>query len=116
MNTLENIVYTVADLDAAKAIHVALLGVEPHTDQPYYVGFNVAGIEIGLTPAQGGGGASIVAHVRVPDLAAALDEVQKAGATLVSEPRDVGGGTRVAAVRDPGGTTLGLIEHSENQA
>jgi predicted enzyme related to lactoylglutathione lyase len=116
MNTLENIVYTVADLDAAKAIHIALLGVQPHTDQPSYVGFNVGGIEIGLTPAQPDGDTSTVAHVDVPDLATALDEVQKAGATLVSEPRDVGGGTRVATVRDPGGTILGLIEHREGRA
>lgn len=113
MNTLENIVYTVSDLDAAKAIHIALLGTEPHTDQPYYVGFNVEGIEIGLTPAQPDGTTSTVAHIHVPDLKSALDKVQQAGATVVGDPRDVGGGTRVAAVRDPGGTTLGLIEHTE---
>ncbi|WP_435741801.1 VOC family protein [Nocardioides sp. SYSU DS0663] len=112
MKTLENIVYTVSDLDAAKAIHIALLGAEPHTDQPFYVGFRVEGVEIGLTPVQPGGSTQTVAHIRVPDLETALDEVQKAGATVVGDPRDVGGGTRVATVRDPGGIPYGLIEHA----
>ena len=45
---LQSIVYPV-DLEAAKAVYAALLG-QPHTDQPYYVGFNVDGQEIGLNP------------------------------------------------------------------
>lgn len=116
MNTLENIVYTLGDLDTAKAIHQALLGIEPHTDQPYYVGFNVGGIEIGLTPQQPGMTISTVAHVNVPDLDAALDAAQRAGAAVVSDPRDVGGGTRVATVRDVGGTVFGLIEHTSSDS
>jgi len=43
MNTIHSIVYTVSDLAAAKAIHTALLGADPHTDTPYYVGYNVGG-------------------------------------------------------------------------
>jgi len=110
MNTIHNIVYTVGDLDAAKAIHTALLGTEPHTDQPYYVGFNVGGVEIALAPQGDQEGVTApVAHVLVADLDAALTEVQQAGATLASEPRDVGGAL-IATVTDPDGTTLGLIQ------
>lgn len=109
MNTLENIVYTVPDLDAAKAISSALLGVDPHTDNPSYVGFNVGGVEIGLTPAQGGASGRTVAHIRVTDITATLAAVREAGAVIVDEPRDVGGGTLVATVRDAGGTLFGLI-------
>lgn len=112
MNTIHNIVYTVGDLDAAKAIHTALLGTEPHTDQPYYVGFDVGGVEIALTPQGDQKGLTApVAHVLVADLDAALAEVQKAGATLASEPKDVGGAL-IAAVTDPDGTTLGHIQGS----
>ena len=46
---LQSIVYPVRDLEAAKAVYAALLG-QPHADQPYYVGFNVDGQEIGLNP------------------------------------------------------------------
>jgi len=111
MNTLQSIVYPVRDLDAAKAIHTALLGTEPHTDRPYYVGFNVAGVEIGLNPHGHDKGPTLpVAYIRVVDLDAALSEVQEAGATLAGEPQDVGGGTRIATVTDADGNTLGLIQ------
>jgi predicted enzyme related to lactoylglutathione lyase len=113
MNSLASVVYTVNDLEAAKAVHTALLGVEPHTDQPYYVGYNVDGFEIALVPQRDGESSnSPVAFVHVPDLEAALAEVQKAGASVVSGPQDVGGGTRTATVTDAGGNTLGLIHHS----
>ena len=111
MNTLDNIVYTVPDLDAAKAITRALLDTEPHTDQPYYVGFNLGGTEIALTPA-GNGEPKTVAHIRVPDMTIALDEIRQAGATLVDEPRDVGQGNLVATVRDAAGTLFGLIQRA----
>jgi hypothetical protein len=50
MNNLASIVYGVHNLDTAKAIKTALLGVGPHTKSPYYVGFNAAGFEIALVP------------------------------------------------------------------
>lgn len=110
MNTFDNIVYTVSDLDAAKTIHRALVDTAPHTDQPYYVGFNVGGVEIGLAPQSQEQRTTPVAHIRVADLDTALAEVQKAGATLVDQPRDVGGGTLIATVSDPDGNILGLIQ------
>ncbi len=110
MNTLHSIVSPVRDLDAAKAVYTALLGTEPHTDQPYYVGYNVGGVEIGLNPQGHQQGLTApVPNIRVADLDAALTEVQEAGATLVGEPQDVGGGSRVATVTDADGNTLGLI-------
>ena len=47
--TIRSMVIPVSDLDAAKAIYTALLGA-PHTDQPYYVGYNVDGFEVALAP------------------------------------------------------------------
>jgi predicted enzyme related to lactoylglutathione lyase len=111
MNTLQSVVHPVRHLDAAKAIHTALLGTGPHTDKPFYVGFNVGGVEIGLDPhGHEKGMTAPVPFIRVADLEAALAEVQEAGATLAGEPQDVGGGTRVATVTDPDGNTLGLIQ------
>ncbi|HET6509995.1 MAG TPA: VOC family protein [Baekduia sp.] len=110
MNTFDNVVYTVGDLAAAKRIHTTLLGTEPHTDSPYYVGYHVDGVEIGLAPASPDASKQPVAHIRVADLDATLADVQKAGATLLDAPRDVGGGTLVATIGDPDGTVLGLIQ------
>lgn len=112
MNTFDNIIYTVSDLEGAKSIHRALLGTEPHTDQPYYVGFHVDGVEIGLTPRSPDSRIVPVAHIRVPDIQTALEQARKAGATIVDEPRDVGGGNLVATVSDSDGTVLGLVQRS----
>ena len=111
MNTLQSIVHPVRDLGAAKAVHTALLGTEPHTDQPFYVGFNVGGVEIGLDPhGHEKGLTAPVPYIQVPDLEAALIAVQEAGAGLAGGPQDVGGGTRIATVTDADGNTLGLIQ------
>jgi predicted enzyme related to lactoylglutathione lyase len=44
------IIYPVKDLAKAKTLYSELLGVEPEMDEAYYVGFNVAGQDIGLDP------------------------------------------------------------------
>ncbi len=116
MTNIENVVYTVSDLEAAKAVHIALSGVEPHSDQPYYVGFNIQGFEVGFTPARPDQPTSTIAHLNVPDINAAINAAKAAGATVVGNPRDVGGGTRVATVRDAGGTVYGLISHATDEA
>ena len=51
--TIRSLVIPVSDLDAAKAVYTALLGA-PHTDQPYYVGYNVDGFEVALAPGRRG--------------------------------------------------------------
>lgn len=108
MNNIHSIVYTVADIDAAKAVHTVLLGVEPHTDTPYYVGYNVGGVEIALAP---GAEPASVAQVLVEDLETTLTELTSAGATLKDEPKDVGGGL-IATVTDTSGNVLGLMQSS----
>jgi len=112
MNSVACIIYTVADLDAATTLHAALLGVDPHTTTPFYVGFNVNGLEIALVPHGDGPAAAPLAYTLVPDLDDALAGLQAAGATLVSAPREVGGGARTATVSDANGTVLGLIHHA----
>ena len=48
---LRSQIYQVADLEAAKAWYTALLGTPPYFDEPFYVGFNVGGYELGLQPS-----------------------------------------------------------------
>ena len=43
-------IYPVKDIAQAKTLYSKLLGVEPHQDEPYYVGFMVGDQEIGLDP------------------------------------------------------------------
>ena len=47
---LRTAIYWVADIEAAKAWYTKVLGIEPYFDEPFYVGFNVGGYELGLQP------------------------------------------------------------------
>ena len=106
------VLHPVTDLERAKAVYTALLGLPPQADSSYYVGFDVAGQHIGLVPGGGGpeGMASPVAYWDVPDIEAKLAEVTAAGATVKDSPRDVGGGRLVATFTDPDGNVLGLVQ------
>ena len=103
--TIRSLVIPVSDLDAAKTVYTALYGA-PHTDQPYYVGYNVDGFEVSLNPAGDTGGP--VAFADVEDLDATREALLAAGATEHSAPREVAPGARVCVLADPGGNPIGL--------
>ena len=108
---VKTILHPVTDVAAAKAVYTALLGIEPQADSPYYVGYDVAGQQIGLVPGGGPQGMTTpVAYWHVSDIESKLAEVTAAGATLKEEPRDVGGGRLVATFTDPDGNVLGLVQ------
>jgi predicted enzyme related to lactoylglutathione lyase len=106
---VKTILHPVTDLAKSKPVYTALLGMEPTSDAPYYVGYEAEGQQIGLVPG-GGGQTSPVAYWHVADIAAKLAEVAAAGATVKDAPRDVGSGRLVATFKDPDGNVLGLIE------
>jgi predicted enzyme related to lactoylglutathione lyase len=103
--TISSLVIPVSDLDAAKAVYTALLGV-PHTDQPYYVGYNVGGFEVALAPGDVSGGP--VAYADVEDLDATRATLLAAGATERSAPRQVAPEARVCVLADADGNPIGL--------
>ena len=108
---IKTVLHPVSDLEKAKPVYAALLGVEPQADSPYYVGFEAAGQQIGLVPGGGPQGmSSPVAHWHVPDIEAKLAEVTAAGAAVKDPAHDVGGGRLVASVTDLDGNVLGLIQ------
>jgi predicted enzyme related to lactoylglutathione lyase len=108
---IKTVLHPVSDLERAKAVYTALLGVPPQADSSYYVGFDVAGQHIGLVPGGGPQGmTSPVAYWHVPDIEAKLAEVTAAGAAVKEPAHDVGGGRLVAAFTDPDGNVLGLIQ------
>jgi predicted enzyme related to lactoylglutathione lyase len=105
------VLHPVSDLDAAKAVYTALLGIPPQADSSYYVGYDVGGQHIGLVPGGGPQGmTSPVAYWRVPDIDAKLAEVTAAGGTVSEAPHEVGGGRQVASFTDPDGNVLGLVQ------
>jgi predicted enzyme related to lactoylglutathione lyase len=108
---IKTILHPVSDLETAKVLYTALLGVPPQADAPYYVGFEAGGQHVGLLPGGGPQGmTSPVAYWEVPDIEAKLAEVTAAGATVKEPVRDVGGGRLVASVTDADGNVLGLLQ------
>jgi len=108
---IKTVLHPVSDLGKAKAVYTALLGTEPQADAPYYVGYDVAGQHIGLVPGGGPQGmTSPVAYWHVSDIEAKLAEVTAAGAAVKEPPHDVGNGRLVAALTDPDGNVLGLLQ------
>jgi predicted enzyme related to lactoylglutathione lyase len=102
---IRSLVIPVSDLAAAKAVYTALLG-QPHTDQPYYVGYNVDGFEVALNPSGSGGGA--VAYADVDDLDGIRETLLAAGATERDAPQQVAPDARVCVLTDPDGNVFGL--------
>jgi predicted enzyme related to lactoylglutathione lyase len=111
---LRTVIYHAPDLEKAKAWYSEVLGVSPYFDQPFYVGFNVGGYELGLDPdasSTPGGNAGAAAYWGVADAEAAFRRLIESGATERSAVQEVGEGIRVATVFDPFGNILGVIEN-----
>jgi predicted enzyme related to lactoylglutathione lyase len=107
---IKTVLHPVSDLDSAKAVYTALLGIEPQHDSAYYVGYDIAGEHVGLVP--GGGPDAMTAPVvfwEVSDIEARLAEVTAAGATVKEAPHDVAAGRLVATFTDPDGNVIGLL-------
>lgn len=103
--TIRSMVIPVSDLEAAKSIYTVLLG-EPHTTQPYYVGYNINGFEVALTPGDTTGGP--VTYTDVDDLDATRATLLAAGATERDTPHPAGPGARVCVLADADGNPIGL--------
>ncbi len=115
---LRTAAYAVEDLQAAKEWYSKVLGFEPYFDEPFYVGFNVGGYELGLHPTDrtptGLGGVTV--YWGVDDIEAALAGLTELGATVHGEMLDVGEGILVASVIDPFGNLLGIIKNPHFKA
>ena len=111
---LATAIYHVPDVTRAKAWYAAAFQQQPYFDQPFYVGFNIAGYELGLDPNQAvssSGPGGVVAFWRVEEIEAAVQHFTSVGAAVVTPIQDVGDGIKVATVADPFGNLIGLIEN-----
>jgi catechol 2,3-dioxygenase-like lactoylglutathione lyase family enzyme len=107
---LRTVIYPAPDLEAAKQWWADLLGTDPYFDEPFYVGFDVAGYELGLLPDADPGDGALV-YWGVADVPLAVAEAVAAGATEHVPPADVGGGIVTASVRTPTGSILAFIRN-----
>ena len=106
--------YIVSDIDEAKKWYTKAFGIKPYFDEPYYVGFNINGYELGLQPEEKkrsvkGDGA--ICYWAVRDVGAIFKRFVDAGAKINEKPNDVGGGVIVASVKDPWENIIGIIRN-----
>lgn len=105
---LRTVIFPAKDLAASTAWWTEVLGFGPYFEEPFYVGFQVDGDELGLLPdADVADGAQV--YFAVDDVPGALAELVAKGATVTAEATDVGGGIVTALARSPQGSLVGLI-------
>jgi predicted enzyme related to lactoylglutathione lyase len=111
---LRTAIYHVSDIEKAKDWYSLILGFGPYFDEPFYVGFNVGGYELGLQPSESESNnktEGVVAYWGVEDAEAALKRMLEQGATLHEDVQDLGGDIKVATIKDPFGNVFGVIEN-----
>jgi predicted enzyme related to lactoylglutathione lyase len=110
------VTYYVPDIARATEWYSRAFGIAPYFEEPYYVGFDVAGYELGLQPEEGDSGAGpggVIAYWGVADADEALAWLLSIGAAPHAAVQDVGGGVRTASVLDPFGNVVGIIENPQ---
>ncbi len=108
---IKTIIFPVSDLAKAKALYSDLLGVQPSSDAPYYVGFTVGGQDIGLDPnGHSKGMTGPICFVHVEDIQSSLKALLDGGAQALEEVKDVGGGRLITSVKDADGNVVGLLQ------
>ncbi len=108
---LRTVIYATPDLPQGKAWYREVVGYDPYFDQPYYVGFNVGGFELGLIPDGVPGVQGAMAYWGTPNIVAEVDRLVRIGGVLQEAIKDVGEGIKVAAIKDPFGNFFGVIEN-----
>jgi predicted enzyme related to lactoylglutathione lyase len=113
---LRTCIYRVSNIEEAKAWYSKVLATDPYFDESFYVGFNVAGYELGLVPYEDDPkvkSVGVMTYWGVNDVEASYKRLLTLGASPFEEPENVGGEIVVAAVKDPWGNVLGIIYNPE---
>lgn len=116
---LRTTINSVADIKAATDWYSKAFGKDPYFNEPFYVGYNIAGYELGLIPDGDNSDnktTNAVTYWGVEDVEATYNNFIEHGATEHEPPHNVGGEIVVAAVIDPWGNAIGIIYNPEFKA
>ncbi|MBK9396709.1 MAG: VOC family protein [Saprospiraceae bacterium] len=109
---LRTTIYKVKEIEKARDWYAEVFETQPYFDQPYYVGFNIGGYELGLQPVSQSPEIqvdNVVVYWGVEDINETYNWMLKNGAEPHETPENVGGDIEVATVVDPWGNVVGLI-------
>jgi predicted enzyme related to lactoylglutathione lyase len=109
---LRTTIYKVDDISKAKEWYSKAFLTLPYFDEPFYVGFNIGGYELGLQPDETPSSnkvESVVSYWGVDDIYETYNRLISIGATENDPPYSVGDNLMTATVKDPFGNVIGLI-------
>jgi predicted enzyme related to lactoylglutathione lyase len=109
---LRTVIYHVNDIAAAKDWYIKATGIQPYFDEPFYVGFDINGFELGLDPGNPNviSGNHTLSYWAVDDVDTTSNKLVDLGGTMVQPKTNVGGDIYVATVEDPFGNHIGMIQ------
>jgi len=108
---IKTILFPTSDIEGTKRLFTQLLGVEPFVDEPYYVGFQVGDVQVGIDPTgEDRGMTGATPFFEVDDIKAAVEGLKASGADLIEDVRSVGGGKQIAMLSDSEGSMIGLAQ------
>jgi predicted enzyme related to lactoylglutathione lyase len=113
---LRTTIYKVGDMEKARDWYSIVFGTAPYFDEPFYMGFNIGGYELGLQPEEKpttDKPESVVSYWGVEDIHLAYNFFISSGAVEHEKPFNVGGEIMTATVKDPWGNIIGLIYNPE---
>ena len=108
---LRTAIYKVPDIEKAKQWYKDAFDTVPYFDMPYYVGFNIAGYELGLQPDEKNElkSENIEIYWGVNDVETSYNRLLLLGATAHNPPQNFGEEIIVATVKDPWNNIIGII-------
>jgi len=108
---LRTTIYKVSDLIVAKQWYANAFEIKPYFDEPFYIGFNIGGFELGLLPDKNNTvkGENVLTYWGVDDIRKVYEKLIQLGATSHEKPTNVGGELMVATVKDPWNNIIGII-------
>lgn len=104
--------YMVGDIQKAKEWYTKAFRTEPYFDEPFYVGFNIGGYELGLLPEENPTTEkpeTVRTYWGVENIEEVYQHLLDLGATPDEAPHSVGDPLMVATVKDPWGNLVGMI-------
>ena len=108
---LRTTIYLVPDIAIAKTWYTKAFGMKPYFDEPFYVGFNIGGYELGLYPEKEDQkrADNVESYWGVKDIRKEHARFIELGAKEHTEIKEVGGGIEVTTIIDPWDNLIGLI-------
>ena len=109
---LRTAIYKVPDIEQAKKWYTAAFATEPYFDMPFYVGYNIAGYELGLQPDEKNEthrSENVEMYWGVNNVQKSYERLLSLGAISHNPPQNVGEEIIVATVKDPWDNIIGII-------